>query len=853
MNDTKNEANQSLVEPLSERELEVLQFIADGLSNREIAQRLYLALSTIKWHIKQIYSKLQAQNRSDAISIATELELVDNQTNITKTPAHNLPPQTSSLTGREQELLELGKLLTDPEISLISILGIGGIGKTRLAIELAMNYLSNFKDGAFFVSLAPISSPELIPSHIADALGFDFYQGTDPQKQLVDYFHEKQLLLVLDNFEHLLVAANLIDEILANAPQVKIVVTSRERLNLYSETIYALEGIAYPSIEQTHPLEEVTDYAAIRLFEQVAQHVSPEFKLNNDNIEAVVRICEYLQGMPLAIEMAASWVRMLSVTEIETEITQSLDFLLTKRRDISQRHRTMRAIFDQSWQLLNSDEQKGFRALSVFRGGFQREAIEQVTDASLISIISLVDKSLLYRDRTGRYQIHELLRQYAAEKLSETSEYAEKVLNSYCDYYAVFVSERLQQLKGGEQDIALYELSEEMANIRLGLQHALDYRRIENLEKYLRDLYLFFFMRSQFRDGLDLFSMLVSQIAEWAEIKHEIQLEYKQVYALALAYQGFFYVWMSDYLGSKESLNKSLTILNEINEQRDMTSILSIFGHTTYGSGDYPQAEQYFLQALKLCAEFDDEWLKSRILDGLGKIAYHRGEYEKSEKILQEAQHISQKFDDRFYLSVVLNDLSRVSFALKHYQEAKQMLHNMLDIHHDFGSQFIVAYAYGTLGMIEFQQGHLSEAYETIHKGLTILSDIGERVILARAQWQLGKIATALANYEIARQHFHTALSLTKNKQAIDFDVLNTILAIATLFASQGKLERALQLTMMVYQQTEISRNIQSEAQDLLDKLKSELAPEMVASIQNDAKTSKLENVIKTLAAEMES
>ncbi len=851
MNAKKHKANQSLVEPLTERELEVLQLVSYGLSNREIAQQLFVALSTAKWHIKQIYGKLQVKNRSEAIAKALEFALVDTESELSTASPHNLSVQPLPIIGREQELSELSTLLHDPHIHLITIIGPGGIGKTRLALEVAHRHLDSFLNGIFFVSLAPLTSSDLIASKIADAIGFDFYQGTEPKQQLLAYFREKQMLLVLDNFEHLLDSVHLISEIQAHAPAIKILVTSRERLNLSAETVYAIGGIAYPPREQTY--EEVFDYAAIKLFEQNARRAEVNFQLDDKNIKTVIGICEHVQGMPLAIEMAAAWVRMLSLDEIEAEIANSLDFWASSRRDVADRHRTMRAIFDHSWRLLEPDEQRVFRELSVFRGGFQRESAEYVAGASLLTLSTLSDKSLLHRDETGRYQIHELLRQYATEKLSEALEHEEVIRDLHSDYYANFAQQRTEMLKGGNQHLALVQINTEIANIRLGWHQALVARHYENIEHYLNNLQIFFYMRSQFQDGLDVFNMAIAQLDKWVVVDEQDKIEHQRIYALAIAGQGWFLSWLSDYLTGKGVLIRSLAILNEIKARRESAFVLLNLGFLGYVSGDYEQSEAYFLRAIEICDEFGEQWLKKNILDGLGKIAYRQGQYAKSQQYFQEGIDICRELGDRWRLPLALYGMSRVATALGDYQHAEQLLREGLDIHEAIDFHYGMAYALNELGILAYKQGHYVEAQEIIQQSLKANSEIGERSQIARSHRGLGRVANALGDYPLARKHYHIALILIHELRVVAMhDILNTIWRVAMLFANEGYLERTIELTLLVFQHSATSYDTKEAAERLLAELESELAPELIARLRERANTLSLDAVIAQLITELE-
>jgi non-specific serine/threonine protein kinase len=319
-------------------------------------------------------------------------------------PKHNLPVQATPFVGREHELAELSKLLSNPAVRLVTILAPGGMGKTRLALAAAEQWLNStsvganrrfapttlslFANGVYFVALAPLTSPDFMVSTIAEAVGFQFYPGGEPQQQLLDFFREKHLLLIMDNFEHVLDGAAIVGDILAYALGVKIIATSRERLNLGGETPFALSGMDFPDWETP---QDALDYAAVKLFVQSAKRAQPGFELRDADLTYLARICRLVAGMPLAIVLAAAWVELLSLREIAVEIDKSLDFLATERRDIPERQRSIQGVLEYAWNRLSAAERSAFMKLSAFRGGFTREAAEQVAGANLRVLMALVN------------------------------------------------------------------------------------------------------------------------------------------------------------------------------------------------------------------------------------------------------------------------------------------------------------------------------------------------------------------------------------------------------------------------------------------------------------------------------
>ena len=423
-------------ESLTDREHEILKLIAEGHTNREIAGRMHLAYKTIKWYNTQLYSKLGVSNRDDAIQQAQLRGLLETENDaqpVNDLP-HNLPHQTTPFIGRQQELSHLAQLIDNPNTRLLTILAPGGMGKTRLALAAAAQQLTHFVDGGFFVPLAPLSSPDDIVTAIAENVRFSFYGSEPPKQQLFGYFQERNVLLLLDNFEHLLDGAPLVADLLKAAPNVTVLATSREKLNLSGETVFTLSGMHFPTWETP---EDALQYDAVELFMQSALRVRPDFELQTHDLTYLARICRLTAGMPLGIVLAAGWLDILSLERIAGEIQQGIDILETEQRDVPERHQSVRATFNYSWARLPTAEQSAFMKLSVFRGGFTTDAAQTVAAANVRSLRRLTNKSLVQALPDGRYDIHELLRQYAEEKLQSGGD-ADTIYATHKDYFGGF-------------------------------------------------------------------------------------------------------------------------------------------------------------------------------------------------------------------------------------------------------------------------------------------------------------------------------------------------------------------------------------------------------------------------------
>jgi predicted ATPase/DNA-binding SARP family transcriptional activator len=333
-------------------------------------------------------------------------------------PRHNLPPSSTPFVGRDEELADLADLMSDPDCRLVTLIGPGGIGKTRLALQVAAGQVGLFAQGVTYVPLATLRSADLLVPATAHALQLQFHSQENAEQQLLDFLRAKEMLLVLDSMECVLDGSDLLAKILLDAPEVVLLVTSRQRLNLHEEWAYHVDGLAYPGTPTT---EELETFGAIALFVQTARRAHRKFLLTEGEGTHVARICQLVEGMPLAVELAAASIPARTCEEIAMELERDLDTLATSLRNMPARHRSLSAAFEHSWRLLSEGERAALCQLSRFPDGFGAEAAEQVAGASSQMLTSLVDKSLLRRSTSGRYEMHRILKWCAAQKLKAAS------------------------------------------------------------------------------------------------------------------------------------------------------------------------------------------------------------------------------------------------------------------------------------------------------------------------------------------------------------------------------------------------------------------------------------------------
>ncbi len=715
----------------------------------------------------ELYERIRASERSDMEGsgsgygyVGSSGSSLEGRLVLPSLHPHNLPLQPTPFVGREHELVELAQLIERPECRLISLTGQGGSGKTRLALQAATEQIGAFADGVYFVSLAPVRSGEFLASTIGSAIGLSFSSHKDEQSQLLDELSDKEVLLVLDNLEHLSDATGLLAAILNRAPGVKIIATTRERMNLQGEWVLAVSGLPYP---EEAMFGDLGSYAAVQLFTQSARRLDSSFVLDEEDKRAVVRICRLLGGLPLAVELAAAWTPTLSCDEIAQEITRNLDFLTTHLRDVPERHRSMRAVFDYSWNLLSEEERLICAGLSIFQGGFRREAAEQAMGATLPVLSSLIAKSWLHRGPPGRYQMHELLRQYAYTGLGEVPGAAALAQDRHADYYADFVQRREERLRGKEQLSAIEEITADIDNVRQAWRWSIEQKKIETIDRLIDGLWIYYESRGLLHEADESFGRAVSVLSFGTETGTEEIEDKEQVLVLGkvLARHGAI---SGSRLGrtikGRHLLERSITLLSRIGAHREIAFSLNLLGTVARLQSEYEQARGFLERSLALFREAGDRWGTAYSLSDLGNVAYLLGEYKGAKQLHEESLHISREAGDRRAMIFCLNDMASVAIALGEYADAGRYCEEVLAISREIGHRWGRANALHQMGTIALYSGHYPQAQSLLEESLDAFKEIGDRQHMALPLQQLGYLAFSRGNYSLAQRLLREVLVL---------------------------------------------------------------------------------------------
>ncbi len=759
----------------------------------------------------------------------------------------NLPIFPTPLIGRQREVEELSQLLRDPRCRLLTLVGPGGIGKTRLAIETASQMQNVFAAGVYFVPLAPVNTTRFIVPVIADAIGFAFQSAApaDPKTQLFSYLKEKQALLLVDNLEQLLTKPGIevLAELLANSPKVKLVATSRESLELQDEWVFEVQGLPIPESQYAEGSAENT---SAELFLQRARRAHVGFNATPGDYPAIVRICQLVDGNPLEIELAAAWVRTLSCDEIEREIERGLDFLSVSTRDLPARHRSMRAVFDQSWKLLSEEEQTVLLRLSVFRGGFRREAAEQVAGATLSVLSTLVTKSLIRRSGAGRYDLHELIEQFAAEQFAEHPDEQTATQTRHGRYYLTSFSQADGRLRSSAQREALEELTAEMDNFRAAWDWAVTHGEFALIEQTMRTFFRLYDTRGWFQEGLDTLDRAVNAL-EGAH-GHSLRERTDQV-ALGhlLAIRSWLAYRLANYEQAQRVLERSLEILRPLNEPHVLVESITYLGRVMEMTGNYARALELYSEGLEMATAIGDMWFKAVCLTlhtALIGITHAMVKPEITHERLQSVVADWRLIGDPRLIAFALDFLSRSALGLGRYDEARAALEENVALNSSISFGWGLGTAYRALGIVAQAQGKHQQAVVMFRKGLDTFTELGGSWWVALVLAEMGRSILALGNEAEAGRVWREALRIATEIRGTPV-ALEALAGFASLHAKQGNREHALRLLLMVLNHPASLKETKDLAARLRDELEAQLTSQQVEAVEKQAKSKTFEAVVE--------
>ncbi len=754
-------------------------------------------------------------------------------------PRHNLPTVATDFVGRAGEQAELRRLLASPHTRLLTLLGPGGVGKTRLALEVAVALEPRFLHGAWFVPLAEVHSPrrDALPLAIAEALRVPL-AGGDPCKQLIAYLRQRELLLVLDNLEHLIEPAGCLSDLLREAPDVKILATSRERLHLQAERVIELAGLLLPAASAASP--EPGD--AVQLFVRRGQCAQSDFAITPQNAADIVCICQLVQGLPLGIELAAAWVHLLSPQQIAAEIAANLDFLTSQHRDATPRQRSLRAAFDHSWKLLSADECALFCRLAVFRGSFDREAAVAVAGAALPALASLADKSLL-RSQDSRYDLHEVLRQYATERLDQSGQLAE-VQDRHAAYYAGLLQLQGQRLDTSHQREAIEAIATDIDNVRAAWKHAVRARRMADLTTSLTPLFRYFDVRNGQLEGRDALAAAVAALS--ADAKPVTGGS--SLVCRLLARQGALDNRLGRYPEALAALQQALALAQSQDDPAEIVFCQMHLSYTLYALGKLAEAQQELQKATALARSLDEPLLLADVVGSLAAATAARGDYAEARRLHQESLVIMRRYDDRQSMITALSNLGTVAHWLGDYDEARRLYEESNAIARELDDRRSLAIGLHNQADIALRLGDYAASERLTREGLTLFEETGVQLGVAHSRLHLARTSAA-QHHARARQQFREALQLTLHMQAVSLAV-EVIVEMAPCLAQSGQGGLAVEALAFAVQHPALFDEPRARARAMLAEAAARLSPaEAGAAIAKGQSASLDDLAAKVLAA----
>lgn len=750
---------------------------------------------------------------------------------------NNLPLRDHSFVGRSEELAAIHEHLVDPNRRLVSLVGPGGSGKTALAIETGWQatsmHLGPFIHGVFVVPLAGIERPEdkddedgsaYVPLVAAVAEALAFSPTTDAAQALIDYLDDKQLLLILDNAEHLIDSVRELSlALMRGAPTLQILITSRTRLNLVDEWLVEVGGLPVPELSIPEPESHAADDAP-QLFIQRAQRLMPKIGSSSGDSPcprpAIIRICRLVQGLPLGVELAASWVRLLSCQEIAAELEKNLDFLHSSSTSVEARHQSLRAVFEYSWDLLNESNRQIFGRLAVFSGAFDWRAAQSVAGATVQSLANLVDYSLLQRraptsGNVQRYEILESLRHFAAEKHMAAEKTADRLSERHSAYYLGFLAARLVELRGERQQAAVREIAQEIGNIRAAWRSAVERSELAGLAGAHESLAMFYYMRSWFEEGESNFALASNALASGpAEPGREV------LRARLMAWHGWFCTLRGQVSEGHQVLREATVELRRHQESAALASMLPYLAVATSAAGDNSTAEQLAREALQLGRQRGDSYVQSVASNVLSQILYLQGEYEQAREFGQKSLALQRESGNYWSMAFSLVNLGRAAYAAADYWQASTHYREAIEIRERMGDARGKALGLLYLGDADLAEGNLESAGQAYQESLAIFQDIGSRSGSAEALARLGRIAQQEQERRQARRYFAEALSLARTGQAVR-PMLDALWGLAQLLADQAP-EEALAAAYVVANHPAAGEEIRRQASEVAAQLAGE-------------------------------
>jgi DNA-binding SARP family transcriptional activator/predicted ATPase len=747
---------------------------------------------------------------------------------------NDLPASLTPLIGRAKELAHLTSLLREQSCRLVTIAGPGGIGKTHLALQFAADLVAQapadrFTDGVYYLPLAAVPSLDALLSALLQTLGLTHQPGIESRQQLLSYLRRKHLLLVLDNFEHLAVtwreqsSTALLAEILHRAPGVSILVTSRVRLDLAAEHVLDLTGLPYPR-SAALPAQEMQRFGAVQLFLQAAHRVRPDPGLPETELPNVAHVCQIVEGMPLAIVLAAAWCDVQSPAEIERHVARELGFLAADYRDLPPRQRSLRAVFDSAWTLLGEAERKAFARLSIFRGPFTAEAAEAVAGAGVRTLRALIHKSFLTRGAMERYEVHALLRQYGQARLEEVPEEAQDALEQHHSYYVTLVKSNQATILYADPQ----QVGSELQDIRAAWHWAVAHGRSDEIPTLAISLHELYAASLRYEEG-------EADMARAAQAMRASKPEGRRGVALGvvLAAQGNLARAAGAPERARHLFEESLPMLRRLGAEHELAWASC---QAAGAAQRYDEARDLLLESLTISRRLDLAWEEAYTLVALAALEIKQGHYAEAERYRRQGLALSREIGfDRTTAFCLLGE-GHMAYEQGAYAPAEPALREALALFQSVAPQWAL-FAQSLLGDVASATGEYEEAESYYRLVLAACRDLGfawsevmagDCLGIGPTLNRLGDVALAVGDDEKARRRYREALAIAAQESYLGLK-LDALARQAVWLAREGRAERAVELGALVVRHPACANPTRKVADALLSDLQQALPPDTYA------------------------
>ena len=647
-----------------------------------------------------------------------------------------LPPTPTRLVGRQTETREIMDLLTQPECRLLTLTGPGGSGKTRLAVHVAAELADREPGVTCFVPLASARHEDDVVMAIADELGLGVRGAESPERQLLAWLRDRKSLLILDSAEHLLDELAIIPDMLSVAPDLTLLVTSRERLHLPGEWVYAIGGLQFP--RELHG-DAFEGYDAVELLSERLRQVRSGAPLQHEERGDILRICQLVDGLPLGIELAAAWAHTLTVAEIADGIRQNLDFLQAPRGQ-PDHHLSMRAVFNSSWDMLTTSEQLAYCRLSVFQGGFEASAAFTVTDTTIQSLAALMSKSLLTRLPSGRYQMHQLLAQFGEElHQRKPSEHA-AIHERHSRFYLGLLARQEALLRGGDQPAAIEAIENDLENIRAAWQWGVEHSMLAELADATFSYWLFFVIHGWMREGEAAFTMTLEPLETGALAAPGSGPDQRIALALARMYTAGFRSGLGRYDEAIAMLEVALPVLRDHYERSPLGLGLNMLAAALVLKGEHMAAQERLRESLAVFRESGDDWGTAFSLNDLGMVLYRHFQDDDGERFCAESREIFRRLGDRRGQAFAASNLARAAMERAEYPRALRLHREALALREEVDDRWGVAMSQMQLGKVLARMGDGARARDHLTRALRIAWNVSILPIVLQAMSELAAI-----------------------------------------------------------------------------------------------------------------